>query len=250
MEWTPEEKELFQELREMPKVQLSNNAREKMNELMKRQAAVDRKRKMMKLAAGGMAGVAAAIGLTIGIMNFDQIKSKLESQIAGTNENPTATTQISNTAPKTFEYNGRNIDMEKVVAELGDRKTEVSRILGEMRDLIDNGNAGTLNMMSKIEKLIQLVPEANSENQRILSQGAIIEKGFPDPMPAFPFNEERKKKYQEIKELDVIRFVGYIQELAANAGMYASDLSTEQRQANMKKVRDIFDEYSRFFSEK
>jgi hypothetical protein len=103
MDWTPEEKELFQELREMPKVQLSNRARENMSELMKRQAAVDRKKRALKLATGGMTGVAAAIALTIGILNYDEIKSKFESKTADPNQNPTVTTPVKHGATYRFE---------------------------------------------------------------------------------------------------------------------------------------------------
>lgn len=252
MEWITEEKELFQELREMPKVQLSNKARENMKELLKRQAAVDRKRNMMKLATGGVVGVAAAIGLTIGIMNYDQIKSKLDSQIAGTNENPTATTPISNTAPKIFKYNGRNIDMEKVVAELGDREAEFARMLAEWRDKIDQNyqNDESIDLTSYFSlehgKLVKLFPELSVEVSRVLQQGRAMEKGEPNPLPKFKFDALLYAKY---KDSNLIPFLNYMNELAGNAGMHDSRIPKSSiDEEKIKLARDTFDKYAKYFA--
>lgn len=134
MEWTPEEKELFQELREFPKLHVPDTAREKMNELMKRQAAVDRKRHVMKLATGGVAGVAAAIALTVGILNYDQIKSKLDSQTADTNNNPTVTTPVKTGA--TFRF-------EKIYNRLGDKAPKLQELLKHTTGVVYGYSFGT-----------------------------------------------------------------------------------------------------------
>jgi hypothetical protein len=118
-------------------------------------------------------------------------------------------TPVSTEVPKKLQLYGRTIDMDKVVEEVGDRKAELARMLTKWRDTIDENNENdkyvdlTSSFSSEYDKLVKLFPEISTENETLLTQGVVMEKGQPNPIPNFPYDPE---KYAKLKESQLIPF--------------------------------------------
>lgn len=198
--------------------------------------------------------MAAAIVLTIGILNYDEIKSKLESQIAGGHTNSSLTPEQTNKVPKTFEYGGRNIDMEKVVAELGDRKAAFAAMLADWRDTIDKGGDLTSALSPKQAELNKLFPELlGRENARIYSDGFLYNTDKSRGVEVKPpqgWNDEKQAKYEQLSKSELRAFIYYLSEMRDNAGMFSSgDRRNDPKyQQRIKEIRDTFDMYAKYFA--
>jgi hypothetical protein len=156
--------------------------------------------------------------------------------------------------PKKLQLYGRTIDMDKVVEEVGDRKAELARMLTKWRDTIDENNENdkyvdlTSSFSPEYDKLVKLFPEISTENETLLTQGVVMEKGQPNPIPNFPYDPE---KYAKLKESQLIPFLLYMQELLGNAGMHDShDPKSDFDKETIQHARDTFDMYARFFAGK
>ncbi|GAX88774.1 hypothetical protein [Effusibacillus lacus] len=246
MEWTPEEKELFQELREFPKLHVPDTARGKMNELMKRQAAVDRKRKRMKLATGGVAGVAAAIALMIGIMNYDQIKSKFGSQVAEPGKHSSVAPTPNTDSPK---YSVSTQQLSEALPGIGDRKDEFAKILKHSYDVIveqqAKGKEGSFNaaqeLRSDMQAISKLFPETIGQNMYIWAQGTNKELGLPYKQ----FDEEAYKKLKALNTVPLINEL--VLDTYGNAVVYLErgDLDNQR----VQKAKEIFNRYYRYLND-